>query len=377
MSATVGIGGPEGVEPSKTLVVSHRHRSVISNSIQLPYYRKQAPLRRIQREQSWRSNRKRAYKSTARIHVGFTPTSYDNEIDVSVVIRKFESSDGRSELYFIIIFVQNSGTLICGWVYECDMVTPPYGSESPLKTTRAAIRVIELLCERDGVGVTELANELGLAKSTAHDHLTTLREMGYAVKEGDEYYLSLRFFRLGRYTQTRKRAYELAEQEVKDIAQRTGERAQFIAREGLMGIPLVYASSEKEMPYIGYTIGEPVDLHATATGKVILAHFEEEQIVTVLDQELPKITENTITDVDELREELEQVREQGYAFNREESFEGLQAVAVPIFDSGGEILGGLSVSGPRTRLRGERLEEDIPDLLRGVADEFELKLTYT
>lgn len=249
-------------------------------------------------------------------------------------------------------------------------------NDGQIESVQTAFRIAELLVELDGAGVTELTNNVDVAKSTVHDHLSTLRQMGYVIKEGDQYNLSLRFLRFGRYVRYRKKLYETVEEDVREVADETGQRTQFIAREGNLGIPLVYASGKKGMPYIGFNIGEPLSLHATASGKAIFANLPEESIDELFEMPFESITENTITNPQELRAELETVRQRGYAVNREESFSGLRAVGVPVRDENGTVVGSLSVAGPAHRLHGEFFEDELPRLLKGYANEIELKIEH-
>jgi DNA-binding IclR family transcriptional regulator len=245
-----------------------------------------------------------------------------------------------------------------------------------IQSVQTAFRIAEQLVELDGAGVTELTENVDVTKSTVYDHLSTLQEMGYAIKERDEYNLSLRFLRFGRYVRYRKKLYETVEEDVKEVADETEQRTQFIAREGSLGIPLVYASGKKGMPYIGFNIGEPLSLHATAAGKAIFANLPEEDIEEIFETPFETITENTITEPHALRGELETVRQQGYSVNREESFSGLRAVGVPIRDEDGTVVGALSVAGPANRLRGAFFEDELPQLLKGYANEVELKIKH-
>jgi len=256
------------------------------------------------------------------------------------------------------------------------MMTNTDSEDRGVKSVHILFRIIEQLMTLDGAGVTELADEVGIAKSTVHDHLSTLRELGYVINEGSEYALSLRFLRLGRYVRRRKNLYEVVEEEVREIAETTEQRTQFIAREGRFGIPLLYVSGKKGMPYIGFTIGEPLSLHATASGKAIFAHLPEEMRENLFQTEFKQFTEHTITDTEKLRKELETIRQRGYAFNREESFSGLSAVAMPIRDEKDEVLGSISISGPTHKFSDDWLEDELPDLLRGSVNEIELKLQH-
>ncbi|WP_197409784.1 IclR family transcriptional regulator, partial [Haloferax profundi] len=115
----------------------------------------------------------------------------------------------------------------------------------------------------------------------------------------------------------------------------------------------------------------------TASGKAILAFLPEERVLEIIDERgLEPRTENTITEREELFEELSQIRDQGYANAIEESVKGMRAVAAPIMleDS---VAGSISLAGPANRFVGERFEDEVPKLIKGVANEIELKLTYS
>jgi DNA-binding IclR family transcriptional regulator len=123
-------------------------------------------------------------------------------------------------------------------------------------------------------------------------------------------------------------------------------------------------------------IGMRLDLHTTAAGKAILAHLPDEERNELFERrELSRATEHTLTERDQLREELERVRESEVAFNREERIDGQNAVGVPLIPDD-FLIGAFSVSGPSHRMKGSRLEETIPDLLLGYVNELELNMTY-
>jgi DNA-binding IclR family transcriptional regulator len=112
-------------------------------------------------------------------------------------------------------------------------------------------------------------------------------------------------------------------------------------------------------------------------GKAILAHFPEKRVRDILDRHgLPKITEHTVDDEETLFEELEQIRQQGYARDLEERVRGMRCVAAPILRDG-EVLGAVSVSGPASRMQGERFETEIPDHVMGTANVIEVNITYS
>jgi len=255
-------------------------------------------------------------------------------------------------------------------------MTEPVASEPNIQSVETALTIIEGLQEMDGAGVTELAEELEVPKSTVHRHLSTLEQKEYLVREGDSFRLSYRFLDLGGYVRTREKAYEIVKPKVEYLAEQTGERVQFITREHDMGV-FVYIESGENAVTTGVRTGIVTHLHTTSAGKAILAHLPPEEIDRIIEKRgLPSRTEQTITDREELLDDLEMVRERNYAFDMGEFVEGLWGVGVPVHGPEESVTGAISVAGPTYRMKDEWFEEEIPDMLLGVVNELELKLTY-
>lgn len=250
--------------------------------------------------------------------------------------------------------------------------------EKTLSTLHRGFRVIEQIREMDGARVTELASEMDIAPSTAHKYLATLVEEGYVVKEGDEYHVGTKFLDLATYVKNRKRGYSLCIQKVGVLAEKTGERAQFVVEEHGRGVYIETQSISENAVRMNRHPGMTRPLHATSDGKAILAHLPEHRREKIIEEHgLSSETDRTITDKEQLLEELEQIRETGVAYNDEESVDGLRAVAVPVIGANDMVVGALSVSGPSNRLRGETYTEELPTLLLAQANEVELKIRYS
>lgn len=246
-----------------------------------------------------------------------------------------------------------------------------------VRTAETVFAVLEYLKESDGATVSQVAGDLGCAKSTASRHLSTLVEMGYVVREGDQFHVGLRFLDLGQRARTRQQGYSLAKAKVEEIAEQTGERAQFIVEEHGEAVYL-HRSFGEHAVRTDPGIGSRIPLHATSAGKAILAHLPDPKRREVLEQaDFDPITEHTITDREQLLEELETIRERGYSFNQQENLEGLHAVGVAVAGPENGIIGALSVSGPTHRLEGEWFREDLPSLLLGTANELELNIAHS
>lgn len=239
------------------------------------------------------------------------------------------------------------------------------------------MEIVEKVMELEGAGVSELATELDMAKSTVHGYLATLHQLGYLIKEEETYQLGTRFLQLGEYSRTRKVEYRMAARKVTELANETDERSQFVIEEQGRGV-FLYRESGAHGVETGSGTGKRMYLHSTSAGKAILAHLPDGIVDEILNRwGLPAVTSSTITNEDDLRNELAEIRDRGFAINREENIQGLHAVGVPVKPQGGQVIGALSISGPTHRLKGDYLVKELPNLLLGTANELELNIAYS
>ncbi|WP_254274443.1 IclR family transcriptional regulator [Haloarcula marina] len=248
-------------------------------------------------------------------------------------------------------------------------------NQKGIKSDETLFALVETLRELDGAGVTELADRLDIAKSTVHGHLTSMREHGYVVKRGTEYHLGLSFFHYGQYVRGQLGIFRSGMQAVDELEKATGEMAWLITHENGKAMYIYGRGGQNDID-INTILGTWAYMHCNSGGKAILAHLPEEEIHRIVDEHgLPARTENTITTREALFDELEQIREQGYALNRSEDLKGVHAIGIPLmFEQ--EIQGALSIAGPAHRLSQERCEGEVLDQLRAATDEIELNLAY-
>src|SRR5699024_6420529 len=175
--------------------------------------------------------------------------------------------------------------------------------------------IVEYISEAEGQTVSEISANLDYAKSTVHRHLTTLERRGYVVKS-DGYYVGLRFLELGQQARTRHRAYPLAREKVNELAAETDERAQFIVEEHGKAV-YIHRTFGQHAVRTDPGIGKRIPLHATSAGKAILASMPDEMRFRIIEQTtFSDITDQTITDPNELNKVLYLFSERGYEFNR-------------------------------------------------------------
>lgn len=245
-----------------------------------------------------------------------------------------------------------------------------------IEATGTSLRLFERLVEAaEPVGVTRLAADLDLSKSVAHNHLSTLRHLGYVVKRDRKYEPALRPLAHGERTRRAMRVYEVGREEVDNLAEAAGEVVLLFVEEEGRGVLVCISdgSADWSPPYCA---GERMPLHVNAPGKAILASLPEERAVSILAEgALVAPTERTVTDPDELRRGLRRVRDDGVAFCREEQFAGVIGIAAPVEAPGESRHAALGVVGPADRLNGRYLEEDLAEQVISTAKSIELALT--
>ena len=235
--------------------------------------------------------------------------------------------------------------------------------------------IIDVLQRNPMSTLTEIAAALDYPRSTTHNHLQTLLENGYVVKEGDKYHLSLKFLDHGVHAKRQLEITPLLSPVLKQLAEDTQEAAWFMVEERGYVVGLEKAMGDRAIQTSG-RIGRHTRLHYHAPGKAILSELPEERVREIVDQHgLPKTTENTITDFDALRSELTKIRDQGVAFDMAEAVPGIRSIAAPVVCDD-TVHGAVTVVGPENRLIGERLQTELPELVLGAANELELRLQY-
>jgi len=229
-----------------------------------------------------------------------------------------------------------------------------------VQSVERAFRILDLLrANSKGMGVIEIAKSLDLSTTTTHRLLQTLMNLRAVQQEpGNRHYsLAPQMLLYGKAVLDRFDFIRSAHPLLGEISKTVGETV-------FMGIldnyDLVYVDHVDSLDHVlrmTPQIGRRQPSHCTALGKVLLANLPEERLEAFLNRKsLPRMTENTITDPQDLRRELDAVRRKGYALDREETEVGICCVAAPIRRPDGRVVAALSVSGPATRLRKKGLK---------------------
>lgn len=244
---------------------------------------------------------------------------------------------------------------------------------SRVLTLERGLKIIEFLVERKSVTVTEVARHLGIQKSASHRFLSTLRSVGYADQDkNSNYYLTSRLSNLAQGLVPRVEVRNLARKYLEELVRITGETVNLGYWDGR---EITYLLQKAASPMVeGFTVGNRIPAYCTAQGKAALAFIPDDELDSYIESTtFIAYTQYTITDPQELREELQKVREEGCAVMDEEISIGLVGVGAPVFNKYGYPRYTISSAGPafkltadlegRTKIHVKRIAKELSELL--------------
>lgn len=216
-----------------------------------------------------------------------------------------------------------------------------------------ALGMLEVLAaEGQPLPLVKLSKRLGLPKSTAMRLLMVLEGHRFVEKSAESglYRLGLKLFELGSKAVAQFDLTERARPHLERLVSRTGETAYLSVLDGGEALVLERVESSRAVR-VPASVGWRNPAHCTAVGKVLLAHTPESKLTAVLGKaRLKAYTQNTITSVAQLREELRRVRERGFALDDEETEDGLRCIAAAVHEHSGRVAAALGILGPAYRI---------------------------
>ncbi len=214
----------------------------------------------------------------------------------------------------------------------------------------------------------QLCERTGLYKSRVHRLCRTLLDCGYLVRTSySSYRLGPKLLVLGKVYERTNTLVSISRPIMQELAAASSESVALFALEGEKSICLAREYGPSRL-YFAINEGDYMELHATATGRVLLAHASADFRNTVMGGKLEAITPATITDRGWVEGECRAILERGYSLSKEEREPGVAAIAAPIFDFEKKVPAGLSLVGPVQRFSEENLPEMIEKLLAATGD---------
>ncbi|MBN0049027.1 IclR family transcriptional regulator [Streptomyces actuosus] len=246
-----------------------------------------------------------------------------------------------------------------------------------VQSVERAVSVLEILAQRGEAGVSEVAAGIDVHKSTAFRLLGALEARGLVEQttERGKYRLGFGIVRLAGAVTDRLDITQQGRQVCERLSEEIGETVNIAVLQEHYAVNLCQVHGPGAIGTHNW-VGQLTPVHATSSGKILLAHLSEKERADVLaGPKTQKLTPHTLTARTELEKSLAEARERGYAVALEELEIGLHAMAAPIRSLDGTVIAALSASGPTYRFTEERIHEVAPVLVEG-AEEISRRMGY-
>jgi DNA-binding IclR family transcriptional regulator len=232
--------------------------------------------------------------------------------------------------------------------------------------------------DRPELGVTEISRELGVHKSTVSRLLSTLESERIVIQssESGRYRLGVGLLELSGLVTLHADLRRVARPFMDQLAQLTQETVNLAVLEGDEAVNIEHITPfGRRVMNIGW-VGRRTPLHASSTGKVLMAYLPRSELDSILKKPLTKFTEHTLIEPPKLQAAMALIREQGYAIGLEELEIGLNSVAAPIRNHNGRVIAAINTAGPAYRLSRERIQEVLAQLVVDCVKQISHELGY-
>ena len=235
-----------------------------------------------------------------------------------------------------------------------------------IKSVEKALSLLECFSiQEPELGISDMAKKMGVPKSSAHSLVATFCEAGYLKRTSSgRYSLDIKILRFA-YIVNQNLGYPRA---VYDILMETANKTKQVVYFGVpyeQSVLYLYVAHPmdrmEELPYREIT-GEIAPLYSTGIGKAILAHLPPEEWNRRMPAILTARTPKTITDRADMVAELKAIRDRGFSIDNQENERGIRCVGVPVYSATGQLVAGISTSGPVERMTEKTMRECLTQL---------------
>jgi len=249
------------------------------------------------------------------------------------------------------------------------MGTPGREDAGPVQSVDRAVAILEILARDGEAGVTEVARELGVHKSTASRLLAALdrRELVSQDTARGRFRLGVGLVRLAGAAGRSLDVVQESRPVCRALARQVGETVNLAILSGRDALYLDQVAGPAALSPHNWA-GQRIPLHATSDGKVLLAYLSQAELARCLTPPLRRFTDRTITTLDELSPVLAEVRQRGFATAVDELEAGLTAIAAPVRNEEGRVVASISASGPSFRIPADRIGQVAESVRRAAAE---------
>ena len=231
------------------------------------------------------------------------------------------------------------------------------------------LALLSIVAQADGLSLTSIAQRAGIAPSTAHRILATLKAAGFVQCDArGSYLIGVKAFKVGSAFLRNRRLVDAGRKTLRELMEASGETASMgIENDGYI-VFVAQVESHRSIRAF-HRPGAHGAVHASSLGKAILSTLPVKAVTELLHRVgMKRFTERTILDPEALLAELAATHRRGWAVDNEERAEGMRCVGAPVFNEHAEAVGAISVSGPTMRITDERLGELGPLIKRAATD---------
>ena len=222
------------------------------------------------------------------------------------------------------------------------------------QSVEKVFQIIEIMAKNKGpMRLQDISIKVEMPASTVMRLLNTLMLYNYANQDSEtlKYSLSLKFCQISDSIHSQFSIRDVVRPYLLELSEKCQESACLAIEEGMMVLYIDAVDGPDKMLRTMQRIGKIAPLHSTGVGKLLLLNYDEEKLKVLTEQKgLVQLTKNTVSSLEQLKEELKIVNSLGYAFDNEECELGAKCIAAPIRDYTGKVIACISVSGPVSRI---------------------------
>lgn len=235
-----------------------------------------------------------------------------------------------------------------------------------IQSVARAAKILDILATANReMALMEITNHLGLPKSTVHGLLSTLRDCHYVEQSAfnGKYRLGIRLFELGTVVSHNWDVRTVVSPHIQRLLEHLGETVHLVILDSNEVLYIDKREWHRISLRVVTQVGMRMPTHCTGVGKALLAYMPTHEARSIVEKRgMPRYTNKTVTNIEELVKELEIIRAKGYALDNEELISGVSCVAAPIFDNYGRVSAAISVSGPTAKIMGQNFNEIVEEV---------------
>ncbi len=237
-----------------------------------------------------------------------------------------------------------------------------------------AVQIFDFLAQHSGSTFSQIYQGVNLPKSTTSSLLASLLVHGLLRQEQNKYYLGIRLYEFGSKAEEDMDIKKIALEPLTQLRDQTHLTCHLGVQEGFAAIYLTKLESPSAV-VIRTWVGKKLSLYSSGLGKALLAWLPDEQVdILFPEEQLKTHTATTIATKTQLKQQLQEIRQQGWAFDNGEDSEGIYCVAVPIFDKQQRVVAAISLVGVAFQISADRIPQ-LVDMAQATATDISKKLS--